>query len=270
MPHRADRTIVPGIWKDIFNGEFEGIPSLNTHVIDYDNGVVRKHFHLNTGDGNTLAVAAAIDDYQITVVDGTAYSVGDEVEISNGSLEPSHFAIIAIATNLITLDRHLDNAHPIGTDVTVVEDNISTTIGTLAAPISYKIHPEAGEIWHIYRLMVTITHGTAGDLGKFGDLDSLTNGCILRASKSGVFATLTNWKSNADVKLDFYDVEFDQRAGGGGTYGTSARGTFSKLGTILELNGDNNDYLEILVQDDLTGLLSFKMSGQGHFEESGE
>jgi hypothetical protein len=76
-----------------------------------------------------------------------------------------------------------------------------------------------------------------------------------------------NVKDNSDIKNNMYDVDFNTRSSGGGTYGTTGRGSI-KIGTgaVPKLNANNGDYFEILVQDDLSSMTSFRMKVQGHIE----
>lgn len=111
-----------------------------------------------------------------------------------------------------------------------------------------------------------MTHGSSGDMGKFGGISKLTYGLQGRVLSSGAYISYTNWKSNGDMARDMYDVVFDARSGGGGDFGTTARFTFQNLGTALELNGDNGDELQFLIQDDLTGLDTFELGVQGHIK----
>ena len=181
----------------------------NTHTF------VNRRIHRSLGTGNTLAVAVVPTDYQATVVDGSVYSVGDTVEIGDGTRENTHLVITVIATNVLTFDRQIDYAHAIGADVGIIGENMRDAVGSMASPISYKVHVGATETLHIYRMMVAMTDNTAGDLGTFGGIGALTNGCTVRAFVGGVYFTFTNWKTNGDMKLDFFDVEFDTRSGGG-------------------------------------------------------
>jgi hypothetical protein len=112
-----------------------------------------------------------------------------------------------------------------------------------------------------------MSHAGAGDLSLFGGIPALTNGCLMRARIDGQYGTLTNWKTNENMKSDMYDVEFDARSGGGGSYGTSGRGSFDRTGAVVRLDGATNDRLEFYVQDDLTALATFTMKAQGHLEQ---
>ena len=66
------------------------------------------------------------------------------------------------------------------------------------------------------------------------------------------------------MKLDMYDVLYSDKAPAGNN-GTNGRWTFTKAEVVAELDGDASPIqkLEVLVQDDLTGLISFTMRGQG-------
>jgi hypothetical protein len=240
--------------------------ALNIHDADVHNSIVNQYIHQHTVTTTTLAVASAPNDYQITVVSAVGFAINDYIHVNTTTIETTHPKILNIVGNVFTLDRRLDKAHFIGDEVIKVYIDISTTAGTLVTPQEFFAGPPPGEIWHLTRLLFEMTHSTAGDLGLFGDLPALTNGVLLRAKVNGNYGTLTNWKTNANIKTDMFDVVFDNRSGGGGTWGTTGRGTFREAGAVLRLDGNTSDQFELYVQDDLTGLLTFTMKVQGHLE----
>ena len=250
-------------------GSLDG--ALDIHDADVHTRVINKDMHNHAGITTILtADTVAGTDYQIQVADATGFVVGDPIHINTTTVETTHPRITATTAATgpatFTLDRRLDYAHFIGDVIEKSVINMCLTVGTMAAPIEYWAAPEPGEVWHITRLLFEMTHSTAGDLGTFGDLPPLANGVLLRSRNNGQYGTFTNWKTNADIKSDMYDVDFNTRSGGGGTYGTTGRGTFTNAGAIVRLDGDTNDRIELYVQDDLTGLLTFTMKMQGHFE----
>lgn len=242
---------------------------LNIHDADVHNRPVNELFHKHLGVASTLTVATNADgsDYTITVANGAIFSVGDDIQIgtdaTHAGIKPR---IIAIATNVLTLDTRVDALWPIGSLVETISYDLRGAVGTIAAPIKYIALPSASQVIHITRILISMTHGTAGDLGLFGNQAALTNGVVLRAFVGGQYGTFTNWKSNADIKNDMFDLEFDVRSGGGGTHGTSGRGSFSRIGVAVRLDGDAGDFMELYIQDDLTNLTSFKIKAQGHIE----
>jgi hypothetical protein len=233
------------------------------HVTGVGHPVVNELFHLHTGINSTLASPTAIGATSIELVDATGFSVGDIIQINNGVIETTLPQITAIVTNTLTLDRPLDYAYSAGDSVEVVHADLSTTAGTLATPISHKCQPESGAIWDLERIILSMTHSSAAADDTFGNLAALTNGVLIRANVSGQFLTFTNWKTNRDIRLDMYDVDYTDKAGPS-LFGTHGRGSFNRIGITVKLIGDNGDYLEALVQDDLTGLSSFLINGQGH------
>lgn len=264
-PGWADQTIKVSLT----DGNGSAIGSLggaiNVHDADVHNIPVNIYLHSHAVTSTTLAAAVTSQDTNITVVDPTGFIVGDQVKIENGITEHNLPEITAVNGSVLTLDRPLDNNFSIGATVTEVESDMSV-LGSLSTPVSYILAPEAGQVWHIQRILLSMTHSTAGDLGLFGNLARLTNGVLLRANVGGQWATYTNWKTNADIKDDMYDVDFDARSTGGGTYGTTGRGSFNRVGVTIRLDGDAGDYVEVLIQDNLTGLLTFRIKAQGHIE----
>lgn len=242
--------------------------ALDIHDADVHNVPVNEYFSRPLGVNSTLTVAANAGDTQVTVLNGAVFSVGDFLGSVAFPSESIFKQITAIAGNVITLDAPIDNSYPVGAQIDTFQIDMNV-LGTLASPVSFKFNPAVGQTWHIVRFLFSMTHGTNGDLGLFGNLPALTNGAVLRGydGATNTYRTFMNVKTNADLKNNMYDVDFDSRSGGGGTYGTSGRGSI-KIGTgaVPVLNADNGDFFEILIQDDLTALDSFRTKVQGHIE----
>ena len=249
--------------------------AIDIHNADVHNSVVNRYMHRHTAVSTTITTAITGDgtEYTIDVADATGFAVGDYLHINTSEEEITHPRLISSTPALpttgpatFTLDRILDIAHPIGSTVIQSIIDMSSAAGTMASPVIYYAAPYGTSVWHVTRLLFELTHGTAGDLGLFGDLTALTNGCVLRAKINNQYYTFTNWKQNSHMKVDMFDVEFDPRSGGGGQYGTTGRGTFTKAGAVIRLDGALGDRIELLVQDDITLLDSFTMKMQGHDE----
>ena len=243
--------------------------ALDVHDADVHTMPFNEYFHRHTGISTTLSVESLANATSITVTSSTGMVVGDMLQISNGTIELTFPRITIITGNVLTLDRPLNNAYAIGIIVDIVSINMRSVAGTLAAPISYRLTPNSNQTVHLVRYIFSMTHSTAGDLGLFGNLTALTNGVTVRRydGASGTYKTFTHWNSNADIKDDMYDLEFDARSGGGGAYGTSGKGTIKDgTGAVTKLDGSAGDYMEILIQDNITGLVRFQIKGQGHIE----
>jgi len=242
--------------------------ALSIHDADVHHSIVNERFHQHTATTTTLAANAPAGSTQITLTSATGFAVGDFLHIQDGVIELHHPKITVLAGTLATLDEPLDNSFVIGDSVTKTLQSMDTN-GTLASPQSFKVAPQANEVWHLISILIEITHGTAGDNGLFGNLTELTNGVVLRRydGLTGKFNTFTNWKTNGGIVTDTGQVDYSFRSGGGGSYGTNAYGNFkNNAGATVYLNGANGDYLEILIQDNLTALDRFRVKVQGHYE----
>ena len=231
-----------------------------------DARVVNLYFHTDTATSTALAVASGIGDVALAVDDTTGFVVGSEITIGGDAVEHTFPATIIElpGPDLLILDRPLDHAHEIGAPVSVVVTDLSSAAGDLLTPISYKVHPPAYENWAIYRLIISSVFSSAADNSRYGNIaGGLTYGTVLREyGETRGFVTLTNWKTNADMINDMYDVAYTDKAGGG-AFGLGGRWTFFRLGTAPLLLGASSEYLEILVQDDFTALTSFRVKAQG-------
>ncbi len=245
-------------------GSFRG--AINVHDADVHNVPINEYFHQHDAAvGTTLAVAIVAGDTSITVVDSTGFIVGNSIQIEDGIIETTFPSITNVVGNVLTLDRPLDNAFSIGDIVEKVIINMNV-LGTLVAPQSFKIIPDLDQEWHIITVTLSLTHGGASDSSKFGDITALVNGITFRGYNGLVnkYRTNTNWKNNAEIGLDFGKVDYVLKSGGG-DYGTFATASIKFVaGAVPDLKGENGDFLEMLIQDNLTGLITVNAKVQGH------
>lgn len=143
----------------------------------------------------------------------------------------------------------------------VVNMNVN---GSLSSPIIYEIKPPDDEIWHITRTLISITDQTVMDDSKFGGIAALANGVVLRENKT-INDTITIWKSNQTMIEDMFNVVYSDKAPAG-YYGLRGEYYFGDIAVALKLDGSIGDKLEILIQDDLRNLDTFKIKAQAHKE----
>lgn len=241
--------------------------AINIHDPHGHTVIINERFHQHTATTTTLAADATSGSTQITLTSATGFAVGDYLHIQDGVVETIHPQITTLVGTLATLDHPLDYSFLIGDTVTKTLQSMDV-LGTLSSPQSFKVHPPSDQVWQIMRILIEMSHGGAGDNGLFGDLTKLTNGCVIRRydGATGQFNTFTVWKSNGDLVTDMFDVVYAARSGGGGSHGTNGRGSFYNTGAVVKLDGTVGDYLELLIQDDLTELDSFRIKAQGHTE----
>jgi len=264
-----DAELVTNVNKGLseLDGNFENVNTFR-NALNVTEAFVHKvgiseHVRRNLDGSTTLDVAASSGDTLINTADTNNFVVGSLITI-NGTAEHerSHFHVTAISVGVsMTLDRPLDKDHVIGS--VVQEIGIAMNfLGTLANPLSFKVQPTSDERWQITRIMITMLDQSTMDDAKFGGLNALPNGVVIRLVRNGVVQTLTHWKSNGDLKDDMYDVEYSSKAPSG-FYGLNGRWTFTKAEFVADLDGATGDYLEVLIQDNLVALDDFEVKAQG-------
>ncbi len=243
--------------------------ALDVHDADVHNVPFNEFFHEHTGVETTIAVAVTKGDTAITVVDASSIIVGNTLHIANSVIETTFPTVTIKVGNVLTLDRPLDYSFSIGDTVEVVESEMKVN-ATLSAPRAYRLIPDGNQLWHVISITVSIIHTSTGDDSKFGDAAALINGLVFRGYNATMnqYRTLTNWKTNGDIGLDFGDLVYTDKAGGG-LHGTKGIVSIkARAGAVPSIDGSKGDYLEILVQDQLLTLLgasgSVRAKAQGH------
>jgi len=229
-------------------------------------------------DTCTVTSNTEIDDTDIDISSATAPVAGNIICLKEGTAfyqgQVLSFTGTGPAYNVV-VDNPLDYAYTTVGGCSIRSENLNVN-ASHATPQIFNVSPVGlvdpnnqtdGQKWDIVRVIFTMTDATAMDDGKFGAMDKLTNGIVIR-KKNGTYKNIFNAKSNGDFRLHSYDVEYiSDTQGPSGLFGFGSRRTFggqSKNGVTIRLDADDNDEFQIIVQDDLTGLNSFKVVVQGH------
>ena len=160
----------------------------------------------------------------------------------------------------------LDHAYTVAANICL--QNCNMNVNGSITPVEFFVSPfgaGAGTQWDITRMLVSMTHSSAGDDGLFGNLPALTNGNYFRI-EDGTNYNLFNAKENADFAMEGYDIAYPSRSGGGGVNGTRARITFNgqdKRGVVFRLAADTSDKFTSSVRDNLSTLPSYRVKIQG-------
>jgi len=209
--------------------------------------------------------AISPEDETITLTDTTGFVDGVIVGIfSSTGIFYFGKQVGAPAGNVITLDTPVDRAFA-DEDAVISATNGMNVDGSGTTQI-FQVGPVGagtGVEIDITRIMGFIEDGTAMDDAKFGGITALTNGIVLRVNNTEI-SNVWNVKSNGEIGLLCFDTEYTPKAPAG-SYGFRFRNTYggqNKHGVTLRLEA--GDTLELLIQDDLTGLSSFNMMAQGH------
>jgi len=252
-----------------FGGDFIDIHDADVHVT-----MINRHVVNVTATNSTLASGATAGDTVITIQNGDmgSFIVGDKISLTEGNTEEPDCMTItakgAAPPNTLTLDRPLDNDYTTSAVVTKVEEDLTTTAGSLSAPISYRVTPPADETWHLTRMLGTMVMTNDSSFNEFCSVAALSNGLLVRENDGGTWKTLANWKDDATIAETMYDLDAVPKAPAGKA-GQMFRWTFKRTSSIVKLEGANGDYLEVAIQDNLTGAIDCEVihiTVQGHKE----
>ena len=215
----------------------------------------------------TIAVApVAVDDYTIEVASITGIIVGHYLGIFSLITNRYYAGIILdITDNVITLDTPLDSDFEIGDTVGSGIRDLSVNGSVTPEIFSLRgADPGIAVTIDVTRVMLQMTTNNAALYTSFGDIvGGLTRGLVVRRV-DGSYYNIFNVKTNSEIALIAFDYDALDSSNPSGTSGVKARLTFagqSKMGVVQRI-GPGED-LQVLVQDDLTDLLSFNVVFEG-------
>lgn len=220
----------------------------------------------------TLNSPTVQDSRDVEVVTPHSFAaVGDGMFIFDGQnvMQVCVTAItLGVGFDTIEVDTPIDKAFQIA-DTEIYEETREMDVDGSATRQIFRVPaPVMGTtpvIFDIVRIMFFIAASGAMDDGKFGDLATLANGVVFRqVTASGNITSYFNFKDNGAFYQIAYDAIYTDK-GPAGDNGFRSRLTYAgphKHGVVLRINP--GDRLELVIQDDLTGLSIFHATVGGH------
>lgn len=175
----------------------------------------------------------------------------------------SQFTVINVATDVITVDSPFDRVYT--TVATYQHHTPNMAVDWSSTPQVFFTKPLPWQKWDITRILLVIEDNQAMDITKFWGIAKLVKWCVLR-KKDWVFKNLFNWKSNGEWLQRAFDGRFDEKSWGW-EFGFTWRASYGwqdKRGVVIRLDGDLNDEIQCIIQDDLLALTRMTIVVQGH------
>ena len=176
-----------------------------------------------------------------------------------------------------SVDRITGNKHTFSNNIfSRYADTNGDGSGTKSAIGNYSggqeifyLQPPVGQVYRVHRLLFSAEDTSGMTAQEYGNLAApLTNGIEMKIQNdTGTITDLTDGvpiKTNGQWGRKCFDA--DLKTWGNGDELIVARWTFSKSGSAIVLSGSRNDRLEILLNDDFTGLISQYFLLQGNIE----
>ena len=216
-----------------------------------------------------LSTNTTYDSRTIDMASGHGLVANDHIIILEENGFPQFFfaKILSVSTNELTLDTLV--SHEFTADgATVTQYDPELNKGGSATVYKAELRNPFSHDIDVIRLIMHITDGSAMDDALFGGRAALTRGVAFRKNIGTTDSDYYwNVKSNGAIGELTFDKMYDEKAPSG-VYGFSARLTYAgetKHGVPIRLK--TGQAIELLIQDDLTGLLSFFITAEGHFVE---
>ena len=256
-------SILRELWNEFMAGAvIKSDNSIDVNIQDQASRAFDIDFHQNIGI-TTLGANLAEDVWSFTGAAGHAIEVGDKVALYD-TVSGFGFNATALVVdgNEITIDTPSNTEYGLLSTI-VARSTIDLNVDGSGTRQVFNITNPFAKPEHFTRIMFIMTTTGSPTLPKFGDLDALTRGLVFRVN-NGQKVNYFNVKTNADLTHLMYDINFFTVAGQGQN-GVAGRYTFGgqdKHGVVIQLN--QGDSLEMIVQDDLSNLLSFRIIAEGH------
>lgn len=222
---------------------------------------------LNPVVSPTLATDTTVGLSAVIVADATGLVAGQTLEIAD-TTNGTYFytgTILSVVTTTITLDTPINRIYTTAAS-TMVASSSQMAVDGSTTPVVFSVAPLPLQSGDITRVIVEILDNSEMDFETFGALPALTNGIVMRVNNGdGTYRNLWNFKTNGDIIRQAFDYKFETN-NGGGVRSFASRMTWagqSKHGVAIRLDGALGESLEIIVQDNLTGLNSMQWVAQG-------
>jgi hypothetical protein len=235
--------------------EARGDKLLNMHLIQHED------------DFTLVAPAPAVGDVDIEVDATHTIAIGDYVEVHEDDVY-FQALVLNVVGDTITLDTAVPYAFTVA-GAAGINGTPNAAVNGSATPVVYELSPPAGQIWDITKLMFYLEDATvAMTHSLFGNLTALANGVSLRVMRSAdKYEQIANFKINADFSLNSFEtkVSADMTSGDFGMYSSKTFGNEGESGSVIRLNGDANESLQVVINDDISALDLFELMAFGYF-----
>lgn len=214
------------------------------------------------GSPMTLAASTVIDSYTVTMTTGHTFTAGDEFLVVEGD-ESFHALVVSVSVDVLTFNQPVDAVFTTSAVVVEVSSNLNVDGSSTPQDFGITIGGSASIELDITGMRIALTDSTAMDDGTFGGLTALTNGIVCQLVEEGIGKhNLWTAKTNGKLQLITGHLNYTDKAPAGAN-GINADWEVSiDNGVTIRLTP--GDTLKIIIQDDLTGLNSFKIWVYGH------
>lgn len=235
----------------------------NVFISDQSTASIDLFFSEGLQAPTTLASNVLLFDTQIVVTDSTGFAIGDWIGIFSGAGKFYWGEVLNVVGSGIELDSPVNFAFSAGDNVVRTNKNMAVDGSVSARGFAIQTG-SGGLVVDVTRIMWSMQTLDPPSTGEFGDQPRLTKGVVLRIT-NGDNVNLFNIKDNFELAELAETFTILQQVQQNDINAVGARTTWAgqeNRGVVIRLEA--GDELEILVQDDLSGLVKFTAVAQGH------
>ena len=212
----------------------------------------------------TLSQNTVIDTYSFVAESGHNISVGNVICFQENKSFLQVF-VTGVSGNNISINEPFDHIYTSNALVENTNPHLNV-VGSPENPVVFRVSPKglSDTSWDINWMMFHITDNVVMDDSTFGGLPKLTNGIVVRVM-DGFVKNLFSVRYNGDFAHQMKSTQFVDRAPTG-EYGFRAYKTFNGQdynGVVIRLKSNTSDTFEVIVRDDLSGLLEMHATIHG-------
>jgi hypothetical protein len=240
---------------------------LAVNVQDQASRAVDLFFAQDVGSPTTMIMDTTADSYVVYLATGHGLVATDMFVMFDPSVQHGHTAhvVSVVGDNQVNMDRPV--SYELTAANTIVQQrSMELDVDGSSTRQVFSVGSSLTGILHITRVIFQIVCTNPALYNLFGDQTALSRGVLLRQTRNDN-GTTNHWnvKTNAELANLMYDVSVQEEAKVFDVNGLTGRLTYggqTKHGVVLALSG--GEALEIIIQDNLSGLISFRIIAQGH------
>ena len=246
----------------------------SVYLNDQTTKVLQLPFLQTLDETVTLGAPTTINSRVIQLSTGDAAKVqpGNVIEIADddNTFYQAYVLSVDVGNDTVTARDLMNHTYPVTSTVIISNDDLSKVDGSGSGYVEFKVKPLPNQSGDITRVIVGIQGPNEMDFSQFGSDDPLPVGLLLRVLRDdGQYENIATFTSNGTFVTRGFDHVFQTPKGGNSTHGFAARVTFagqSKHGVVIRLDGNLNEELQLVVQDNLSAgsNSSIMMIAEGH------
>lgn len=213
----------------------------------------------------TLNTIPNIGDVVLHVDDTAGISVGNVITMFCCKRYYQSL-VIGVTPTTVNLASPIDYRYDLSTVVEVGDWQLN--VDGLSEPQAFYVRAPLKNNFYIFSMHIVIRDSGQMQLDKFGSLDGLSNGMLLRLRNNELKNLWIITNHSGIYEYGFHLDVHNQYVGAAikGFALMAYKDLQKENGSVVPLIGVENDYLELLIRDDLRSLTDFTVTVHGHVQ----